>query len=84
MSRELSLEKELNNRIEQHKENVLKMRIQKHYEDLYNTGIVIPIFMLEPPERMAKKEVEQLKRLDRQEFERLYDVAWWEYATQLQ
>lgn len=55
---EYTLEKELNDRIEQHKENVLKMRIQKYYEDLYNTGVVILIFMLEPPERMAKKEVE--------------------------
>lgn len=77
------LQKELKERIEQHKENVLKMRIQKHYEDLYNTGIVIPIFMLEPPEEMARKEVEQLKRLDKKEFERLYDLAWWECATDI-
>ena len=34
---EKTLEKELTERIEQHKFNVLKMRIKKHYEDLYNT-----------------------------------------------
>ena len=60
---EYTLEKELNNRIEQHKENVLKMRIQKYYEDLYNTGVVIPIFMLEPPERMAKKGSRTVKEI---------------------
>ena len=35
--------------------------------------------MLEPPEKMAEKEVEQLKRLDYKEFNKLYDKAWKEY-----
>ena len=80
---EKTLEKELTERIEQHKFNILKMRIKKHYEDLYNTGIVIPIFMLESPEKMAIKEVSQLKKNDYEEFNRLYEVAWWEYAEKI-
>lgn len=77
-----TLEHELTNRIEQHKENILKLKIKQYYQDLQNTGIRIPEFMLVKPEILAEKEIEQLKRSDRREFERLYDIAWWEYAEQ--
>lgn len=77
---ELSLEKEFEIYKLIHKITILEAKLTTYYRTIQETGIKIPFFMLESPERKANKEIEQLLDTDRDVFEALYQKAWDEYA----
>ena len=83
MVRELSLEKEFALYCQLHKTTILQAKITTYYKNLQNTGITISEFMTVPPEKLAEKEVLQLMCYSPKSFDRLYELAWSEYAEYL-
>lgn len=78
--RELTLEAEFEIYKTLHKTAILQAKLTNHFRDLNETGIQIPCFMLETPEKRAEKEVEKLLDKNPLAFESLYLNAWQEYA----
>ena len=77
---ELTLEKEFAIFAQIHKTTILQAKIATYYRNLNETGIKIPEFMTIPPEKLAEKEVLQLMCYSPKSFDRLYELAWSEYA----
>ena len=80
MARELTLEKEFELFKQLHKTTILQAKITTYYRNLNETGIKIPEFMTVPPEKLAEKEVLQLMCYSPKSFDKLYELAWREYA----
>ena len=80
MAREISLESEFELYKQLHKTTILQAKITTYYRNLNETGIKIPEFMTVPPEKLAEKEVLQLMCYSPKSFDRLYELAWREYA----
>lgn len=80
MAREISLESEFELFKQLHKTTILQAKITTYYRNLNETGIKIPEFMTVPPEKLAEKEVINLMCYSPKTFERLYELAWREYA----
>ena len=83
MSKELSLEKEFALYCQLHKTTILQAKITTYYKNLQETGTRIPEFMIIPAEKLAEKEVINLMCYSPKSFDRLYDIAWREYAEYL-
>ena len=80
MAREISLECEFELYKQLHKTTILQAKITTYYRNLNETGIKIPEFMTVPPEKLAEKEVLQLMCYSPKSFDKLYELAWREYA----
>ena len=80
MTREMDLSKEFELFKQLHKTTILQAKITTYYRNLNETGIKIPEFMTVPPEKLAEKEVLQLMCYSPKSFDRLYELAWREYA----
>lgn len=80
---ELSLEKEFEIHKLIHQTTILQAKIAAYHRTMQETGIKIPFFMLESPEKKAEKEVQYLLGNDKETFENLYQKAWSEYAESL-
>ena len=80
MAREISLESEFELYKQLHKTTILQAKITTYYRNLNETGIKIPEFMTIPPEKLAEKEVLQLMCYSPKSFDKLYELAWSEYA----
>ena len=80
---ELTLELEFEIYKELHKITILQARLTQYYYSLQNTGVTVPFFMQEPPEKRAAKDIENLLTDNIEEFERLYNHAWGEVAALL-
>ena len=80
MAREISLEKEFALFCQLHKITILQAKRTIYYKNLNETGIKIPEFMTVPPEKLAEKDVLQLMCYSPKSFDRLYELAWSEYA----
>ena len=78
--KELSLEFEFEIYKMIHKTTILQAKMTNYYRDLQGTGIQIPFFMLEAPEKKAEAEVQNLLGTDKETFDILYERAWNEYA----
>ena len=83
MSKELSLEKEFALYCQLHKTTILQAKITTYYKNLQETGTRIPEFMTIPAEKLAEKEVINLMCYSPKSFDRLYELAWREYAEYL-
>ena len=83
MTKKLSLESEFEFFKQLHKKTILQAKITTYYRDFQNTGITIPEFLNEPPEKLAEKEVLQLMCYNPKTFDNLYEHAWSEYAEYL-
>ena len=83
MSKELSLEKEFALYCQLHKTTILQAKITTYYKNLQETGVRIPEFMTVPAEKLAEKEVMNLMCYSPKSFDRLYELAWREYAEYL-
>ena len=83
MSKELSLEKEFALYCQLHKTTILQAKITTYYKNLQETGTRIPEFMTIPAEKLAEKEVINLMCYSPKSFDRLYEIAWREYAEYL-
>ena len=81
--REFSLEAEFKIYKDIHKVAILQAKMTNHFRDLQETGIQIPFFMQEPPEKKAEIEVVNLLGENPEAFEVLYKEAWDEYAEYL-
>ena len=77
LSKEFELFKQL------HKTTILQAKITTYYKNLQETGIRIPEFMTVPAEKLAEKEVIDLMCYSPKSFDRLYEIAWREYAEYL-
>jgi hypothetical protein len=78
--KELSLEKEFEIYKLLHKTTILQARITAYYQTIQESGIMIPFFMLESPEKKAELHVQSLLCENPEVFEILYKEAWNEYA----
>lgn len=78
--RELSLEKEFEIYKMIHKATILQAKMTNHFRDLQETGVQIPFFMQDSPEKKAENEVQNLLCRNPLAFESLYQSAWQEYA----
>ena len=78
--RELSLEAEFEIYKLIHKTAILQAKLTAYYKTIQESGVTIPFFMLESPEKKAEKEVQNLLCENSQAFEQLYERAWNEYA----
>ena len=83
MTRELSLEKEFALFCQLHKTTILQAKITTYYRNLQETGVRIPEFMTVPAEKLAEKDVINLMCYSPKSFDRLYELAWREYAEYL-
>lgn len=83
MTRELTLEKEFELYKQLHKTTILQAKITTYYKNLQETGVRIPEFMTVPAEKLAEKEVINLMCYSPKSFDRLYELAWREYAEYL-
>ena len=80
---EITLEQEFEEFKAIHKYSVLKAKLMKYYEDLYNTGITIPSFLQnKTPEQSANEYISDLmlKSDDFKLFNAKYELAWNEIA----
>lgn len=77
---ELSLEKEFEIYKLLHKTTILQARITAYYQTMQESGVMIPFFMQEPPEKKAEAVVVNLLGENPEAFEVLYKEAWSEYA----
>ena len=78
--KELSLEKEFEIYKMIHKTSILEAKMINHFRDLQETGVQIPFFMQDSPEKRATNEVQNLLCRNPLAFESLYQGAWQEYA----
>lgn len=80
---ELTLEKEFEFYKLSSMYDVLFVRMVQYYRDLQSTGITLPEFMVEAPDVLAKREMNNiLANNDRTHFYNLYEKAYQELATQ--
>ena len=77
---EWSLEKEFEIYKLLHKTTILQARITAYYQTIQESGVMIPFFMLESPEKKAELHVQSLLCENPEAFEVLYKEAWNEYA----
>ena len=77
LSKEFELYKQL------HKTTILQAKITTYYKNLQETGVRIPEFMTVAAEKLAEKEVINLMCYSPKFFDRLYELAWREYAEYL-
>lgn len=80
---ELSLEKEFEIYKLMHKTTILQAKLTAYYKVIQESGVTIPFFMQEPPEKKAEIEVVNLLGENPEAFEVLYKEAWEEYAEYL-
>lgn len=78
--RERTLEDEFEFYKLRHKTTILQAKLTLYYKTIQESGIKIPFFMLESPEKKAEKEVQKLFGKNRLAFEMFYEKAWNEYA----
>ena len=78
--KELSLEKEFEIYKLIHKTAILQAKLTVYYQTIQESGITIPFFMLESPEKKAEKEVQNLLCENPEAFEILYQEAWEQYG----
>ena len=74
LSKEFELYKQL------HKTTILQAKIATYYENLQNTGVRIPDFMVTSPIKLAERDVINLLCYSPKSFDKLYEIAWKEYA----
>ena len=78
--RELSLEKEFEIYKLLHKTTILQAKLTAYYQTIQESGVTIPFFMLESPEKKAELHVQSLLCENPETFEVLYNEAWQHYA----
>ena len=78
--RELSLEKEFEIYKLMHKTTILQAKLTAYYKVIQESGVMIPFFMQELPEKKAEAVVASLLGENPEAFEILYKEAWDEYA----
>lgn len=81
--KELSLEKEFEIYKLMHKTTILQAKLTAYYKVIQESGVMIPFFMQELPEKKAEIEVVNLLGENPEAFEVLYKKAWEEYAEYL-
>lgn len=77
---ELSLEFEFEIYKDIHRMAILQAKLITYYRTVQESGITIPFFMLESPEKRAEREVQDLFDKDKETFNALYEKAWAQYA----
>ena len=78
---ELTLEKEFEFWKLSHMHDVLFVRMVQYYRDLQTTGVTLPEFMIDPPDVLATREMNNiLANNDRTHFYNLYEKAYQELA----
>ena len=75
-----SLEDEFKIYADIHKTAILQAKMTTYYRAIQESGITIPFFMLESPEKRAEREVQELFDKDKDAFNALYEQAWAQYA----
>lgn len=78
--KEWSLENEFKIYRDMHKISILQAKLIAYYRTIQESGIMIPFFMLESPEKRAEIEVQELFDKDKETFDSLYEKAWEQYA----
>lgn len=78
--KEWSLEDEFKIYRDMHKISILQAKLIAYYRTIQESGIKIPFFMLESPEKRAEIEVQELFDKDKETFDSLYEKAWEQYA----
>lgn len=78
--KEITLEKEFELYKQMHKTTILQAKIATYYENLQNTGVRIPEFMVTSPIKLAERDVINLLCYSPKSFDKLYEIAWKEYA----
>lgn len=83
MMEELTLEREFEFWKLNHMHDVLFVRMVQYYRDLQSTGVTLPEFMVESPDVLERREMNNiLANNDRTYFYNLYEKAYQELATQ--
>ena len=78
------LENEFEERKALHKYSVLMAKMISYYETIMANEIQIPFFMTDDtPETRAEKAVRDVFNRDKNEFNRLYELAWQEIAEKM-
>ena len=68
----------------QHKYSVLMAKMIDYYATIMENELQIPDFMDDDtPEKRAEKDIRNLYNRDKNEFNRLYEVAWAEIAEMM-
>jgi hypothetical protein len=78
--REWSLDAEFKIYKDIHRMTILQAKLITYYRTVQESGIKIPFFMLESPEKRAEREVQELFDKDKETFNALYEKAWAQYA----
>ena len=78
---EMSLEKSFEFYKLQHMYDILFIRITNYYRDLQTTGVTLPEFMVEAPDVLARREMNNiLANSNKEDFYNLYEKAYQDLA----